>query len=381
MPGSENSTAAERQIIICRISTTGMRKYLFLSILILLPLILAGCSLVPANTGTTSGPVDQTKSTGSFWQSFNGGKVWIDKSVGAAQRIDTSGVDILSLAVDPYDANTAYAGTRGAGILKTEDGGQNWQYLPFQSERVYGLDIDPLDSKIIYASGVWQKRGKIFKSRDSGKTWGEIYTSPSAGPLIIALQIDKKNSNITYAATSDNQVMKTTDGGGSWKNIFASPGPVTKIAIDKANSNLIYFATPGRGVFKSVDGGKKIEDISKDFTKLLLGSQDINVLETDPQNTNWVYVAGAMGILRSKDAGKTWEKIEVLNNPASFPVKALAINPKNSSEIIYGAAQAVYKSIDGGANWATTQFETAKSINILKYSIADISRLYLGLSK
>jgi len=344
-------------------------------------MVLAGCSLIPANNGASNTPADQTKSTGSLWQSVDGGKAWIDKSIGAAQRIDTSSVDILSLAVNPYDANTAYAGARGAGILKTEDGGQNWQYLPFQSEKVYGLDIDPLDSKIIYASGVWQKRGKIFKSLDGGKTWGEIYTSPSAGPLIIALQVDRRNSNIVYVATSDNQVMETTDGGGSWKNIFVAPGPVTKIAIDKVNSSLIYLATPGRGIFKSADGGKKFEDISKDFSRLLLGSQEINVLETDPQNINWVYAAGGVGILRSRDAGKTWEKIEVLNNPATFPVKALAINPKNSAEIMYGAAQAVYKSVDGGASWSTTQFETAKSINILKYSIIDPNRLYLGLSK
>jgi len=342
---------------------------------------LAGCSLMPAKTSTTSGPMDQTKSTGSLWQSVDGGKLWIDKSIGVAQGIDTSGVDILNLVVNPYDANMAYAGARGAGILKTENGGQSWQYLPFQSEKVYGLDIDPLDSKIIYASGVWQKRGKIFKSLDSGKTWSEIYTAPSAGPLIIALQIDKNNPSVIYTATSDNQVIQTTDGGGSWKNIFAAPGPVTKIAIDTANSNLIYLATPTRGIFKSADGGKKFEDISKNISKLAFNSQDINVLETDPQNTNWIYAAGGVGILRSKDAGKTWDKIEVLNNPASFPVKSLAINPKNSSEIIYGAAQAVYKSIDGGANWATTQFETAKSINILEYSIADPNKLYLGLSK
>ncbi len=358
-----------------------MKKYLFLSILIITPVVFSGCSLLPADTNTASAPVDQTKSKGSLWESVDGGKVWVDKTVGAAAKVDTSGADILSLIVNPYDANTAYAGARGAGILKTEDGGQDWQYLPFQSEKVYGLDMDPIDSKIIYASGVWQKRGKIFKSLDGGKTWEEIYTSPSAGPLIIALQIDKKNPGNVYASTSDNQVMKTTDGGGSWKNIFAAPGPVIRIAIDKFNGNLIYFATLGRGIFRSADGGKNFEDISKNISRLILGNQDINALETDPQNANWVYAAGGVGILKSKDAGKTWGKIEVLNNPAAFPVKSLAINPKNSQELVYGAAQAVYKSIDGGANWATTQFETAKTINILKYSAANPSMLYLGLSK
>lgn len=358
-----------------------MKKFLFLSIFIFLPIIFSGCSLVPVNDGASNAPVDQTKSNGSLWESSDGGKTWLERSKGNAKSVDTSGVDVLSLALNPYDADMAYAGARGAGILKTEDGGQNWQYLPFQSEKVYGLDIDPIDSKIIYASGVWQKRGKIFKSLDGGKTWEEIYTSPSAGPLIIALQIDKKNPGNVYASTSDNQVIKTTDGGGSWKNIFAASGPVTKIAIDETNNNLMYFAIRGKGVFRSADGGKSFEDVSKTISNLTLGNQDINVLETDSQNANWVYAAGAVGILRSRDAGKNWEKIEVLNNPATFPVKSLAINPKNSAELVYGAAQAIYKSVDGGNSWTTTQFETAKSINILKYSTANTDMLYLGLSK
>jgi photosystem II stability/assembly factor-like uncharacterized protein len=336
---------------------------------------------MPANKETVDAPVDQTKSDGSVWQSLDGGKSWIERSKGNDKSINTSGADILSLAVDAYNSDVAYAGARGAGILKTEDGGQNWKYLPFQSEKVYGLDLNPINSEIVYASGVWQKRGKIFKSPDGGKTWEEIYTSPSDGPLIIALRIDKKNPVIIYAATSDNQVIETMDGGKSWKSVFTAPDPITKIAIDKLNGNLIYLSSLRGDVFKSTDGGKNFENISQNFSKLGLSNQNIGVLETDPQNAGWVYVAGGVGILRSKDGGKTWEKIKVLGNSDVFPVKSLTVSPKNSAEIIYGAAQAVYKSVDGGINWTTTQFETSKSINVLKHAMSNPSMLYLGLGK
>lgn len=337
--------------------------------------------MAPANTPAPGGPPDQTKSNGSLWESVDGGRTWLDKSVGNAKTVDTSGADIISLAVNPFDANIAYAGLRGAGILKTEDGGQTWTYLPFQSQKVYGLGLDPIDPKIIYASGVWQNRGKIFKSQDSGQTWTEIYTSPSTGPLVVSLAVDQKNGNNIFAATSDNQVLETTDGGGSWKNVFVAPGPIVRIVFDGASNNLLYLVSLGQGVFRSTNGGQSFEDISKRIASVAKNNQDITVLKTDPNNANWVYAAGGAGILRSKNAGKDWEMIETLNDPAKFPVKALAINSKNSSEIIYGAAQATYKSLDGGTNWTTAQFEISRTINALEYGINNANILYLGLSK
>lgn len=357
-----------------------MRRFAYF-LFIFAPLFLVGCSLAPGNSNTAGQPVDQSKSNGSLWESSNGGQTWLDKSFGSGKNVDTAGFDIISLAVNPYDANMAYAGLRGSGILKTTDGGQSWAYLPFQSQKVYGLELDPVDPKIIYASGVWQNRGKIFKSEDGGQNWKEIYTSPANGPLVIALAINQKNSNVIYASTSDNQVIKAIDAGGSWQSIFAAPGPVTKIALDKANDNLIYLNVPGQGIFQSTDGGVKFSDISGNIAKVAKDNQDVSVLETDPVNANWVYAAGGVGILKSRDAGRNWEKIETLNDPKNFPVKAVAINPSSANEIVYGAAQTVYKSIDGGKNWITAQFEISKSINIIKYSTVSPSNLYLGLSK
>lgn len=358
-----------------------MKKALSSVSLAIISLVLAGCSLAPVNTKTTDEPIDQAKSNGSLWESVDGGKTWLDKSMGNAKSADISNVDIISLAINPYDANIAYAGARGAGILKTEDGGQSWAYLEFQSEKIYGLDIDPIDAKIIYASGVWQKRGKIFKSSDSGKTWKEIYTSPAVGPIIISLVIDKNNSNIVYAATSDNQVIKTVDGGGSWKNIFEAPGPIIRVALGKATGSLMYMLTLSGEIFKSTDGGKNFENISKNMSNIGGNSQDISILETDPVQANTVYVAGGVGMLRSRDAGKNWEKIEVLSNSRDFPVKALTINPTNPKELIYGAAKTVYKSVDDGLSWTTMQFEIIKNLNVLKYASANPANLYLGLSK
>lgn len=311
---------------------------------------------------------------------MDSGKTWVNNYL-SGKKVDISGVDVLSVAISPLDAKNVYVGLRGPGILKTEDGGQNWDYLNFQSQKVYGLDIDPTDGRIMYASGVWQERGKIFKSIDAGINWTEVYTAASNGPLVISLVIDKKNPNIIYATTSDNQAIKTIDRGTSWKNILISDSPVLKIAIDRTDDNLIYALTQRGVIFKSKDGGKVFEDLSRQKSEDSQTIQDIAIIETDLNNSGGLYAAGKNGLFHSKDAGKSWEKIEILSSPQNFPVKAIAINPKNSKEIIYGAAQAAYRSLDGGNSWSTFQFNVSKSINVIKYSIADPTNLYLGLSK
>jgi photosystem II stability/assembly factor-like uncharacterized protein len=181
--------------------------------------------------------------------------------------------------------------------------------------------------------------------------------------------------------TSDKQVLQTQDGGQTWKNLFLAASPVVKIALDYQDDNLLYFNTLNGEIFRSIDGGKTVEDISK---KLVLNgnmASSARFLETDPSNRSWVYVGGKMGIILSKNAGETWEKINVLNNPESFPVSALAINPANSQEFIYGSAQASFKTIDGGKTWTTAQFNTGKTINLIRYDAQNTQNIFIGLSK
>ncbi|MCX6764037.1 MAG: YCF48-related protein [Candidatus Moranbacteria bacterium] len=343
-----------------------MRKHL-LTLLFLIP-FLAGCSF--------SAP----PSAGSIWKSTDGGKTWAVKNK-KTETVDFSQVDVLSLAVNPFDSKKVYAGTINNGIIKSEDGGETWSATSFTSKKVYGLEINPADGKIIYASGVWNEQGKIFKSSDGGENWAEIYASPASGPLVISLTIDQKNPNIIFASTSDNQLIKSEDGGNSWKNILNGNSPILKVAIDRSDDNLIYFTAGSQGVFRSRDGGKNFENISEIIRKSFAKSGEFFLAVTDPANSGWIYLTGRAGIILSQDEGDTWKEIRSISPADKYPVRALAINPANSNEIIYGAAQAVYKSVDGGNNWATSQFDAAKIISILRYDPSNPSAVYAGFGK
>lgn len=353
-----------------------MEKIIKISILAIFLVIISGCSL--GNNGSTP----DTKTTGSVWKSIDSGKTWTVKNKTANKsKSAIADADIISIAINPYDSNNVLFGTKSDGIIRTIDGGETLDATNFVSEKVYGLVFNPSDGRMIYASGVWQKRGKIWKSTDSGENWTEVFTVASEGPLVINLNIDKKNPSIIYASTSDNQVIKSTDEGISWKNIFQAPSPVLQTVIDSSNSNLVYFNVQRNGLYRSQEGGVNAKNITKEISKMSNNSNDFNFIETDPNNANWVYAVGSAGILRSKNGGNDWEKIKPLDDPQTFPVKSLAIKQGNSNEMVYGAARAIYKSDNQGVNWMTFQMADPKSVKVLKYSSTDPQIIYMGTSK
>lgn len=355
-----------------------MKKVLTIFIGGLALLSLTGCSLTTPAVSTPAGS-QQYAFSKSIWISKDGGKTWVDSSK-ATNKPTVTDINPLNLVFDPKDGNIAYAGLRNGGIMKTINSGDSWEFLSFKTDKVYGLVVDPNDSKTIYASTVINDRGKIFKNFDAGTggNWNEIYTFASNGPLVVYLTADKKNANAIYIATSDNQVAKSADGGNSWKNIFQSKSPVIKISIDAKNSNLIYLLTKNGEIFSSSNGGDSFESLNKKISANNLAGAVFSVMETDLSNANWIYLAGKTGIIRSKDAGNNWEKVVVLNNPQNSPISVLAINPVNSKEIIYGASQAAYKSVDEGKTWTTSQFDSTKAISILKYNPTNPNIIYAG---
>jgi photosystem II stability/assembly factor-like uncharacterized protein len=358
-----------------------MKKILLVLGIIIAGGVLAGCSLIP-QSGTTPGNAGFTMAQ-DIWRSDDAGATWQAKTKGEG-KANVQDFDVLSFAVNPMDGNNVYAGLRSGGILATTDGGETWKFVNFQSEKVYGLAFSPADGRTLYVSGVFNGRGKIFSTTDGGQNWKEIYTSPSNGPLVISLTTDRKSPGTIYATTSDNEAIKSLDGGASWKNINSANSPILKIAVDAGSSNLLYFATLSGTISRSQDGGGTFADISQNISKSLsgnFGGGNFSVVAADPARANRVYVAGQGGIARSDDGGETWSKISVLNNAQNFPVKVLAIDPRNSANIIYGAAQASYRSTDGGATWTTSQFNVNRTVNVLAYNTSNPNVVYLGFSK
>ncbi|MBI2940993.1 MAG: hypothetical protein HYY04_11215 [Chloroflexi bacterium] len=99
-------------------------------------------------------------------RSGDGGQSWAP----AMNGLDSSMV--YALAVDPTARQTVYAGVDG-GLYKSTDGGARWTRLPFPGENAAALAVSPSLPNVVLAIHVKKgEGGLIFRSEDSGATWG-----------------------------------------------------------------------------------------------------------------------------------------------------------------------------------------------------------------
>ncbi|HBI17425.1 MAG: PDK repeat-containing protein [Candidatus Moranbacteria bacterium GW2011_GWF2_34_56] len=345
-----------------------MKNYLKFWVVLFFVIFFSGCSLTG---GGSSGE------TGGTLKSSDGGISWeLKNKVNDKQNI--SKVDVLDLVIDPVDSSRIYLGTKDKGVVVSKNGSDNWEKLKFPANNVYGIAVNYFSPNNIFASGVYKERGKIYRTDNYGEEWEEIYTEPADGTVIISLTMDKKNPNVLYIGTSAGAILRTVDGGKSWRSIFKANGPVAKIIFGGGVDNNIYFLVYEKQILSSDSNGGNFKVIEGKILdeKIKMGKiYSMGVGEND----GGLYIGTDNGIFRSHNGGENLEEIGVLDTSKGFPIRSVSVNPKNSQEILYSAAQAIYKSVDGGKNWSTYQLNTGKLISKIVFDYNDVNIIYSGL--
>ena len=178
-----------------------------------------------------------TGENGGVFKSINGGDSW--SSVGGLTN-----VQIPSLAIDPTNSQTIYAGPEDSGF-KSTDGGNSWRTMDsgLPHIRISALVIDPANPKTIFAVN----QEGLFKSTNGGNLWTEV-----PGLFASSLAIDPNDTQTIYAGVYAQGIFKSTNGGGSWGGVNSGlDSRVNFVAIDPTNSQIIYVGTDG-GVFKTL---------------------------------------------------------------------------------------------------------------------------------
>jgi len=186
---------------------------------------------------------------------------------------------------------------------------------------------------------------------------------------------------VYYFGATGGGVWKTTDGGINWEpisdgNVFGT-GSVGAIGLSDSDPNTIYVGmgespirgnvSHGDGVYKSTDAGKTWKRVGLEDTR------QIGRVRVHPKNSDLVYVAALghvwgpndqRGVFRSRDGGKSWEKI--LSRGDKAGAIDLVLDPTNPSTMyagfweVYrkpwtlesgGPGSGLFKSTDGGDTW------------------------------
>ena len=300
----------------------------------------------------------------TVFKTTDGGITWNPASSGLAP-----GNYALTLAIDPRNPSTLYAGTSslpfpgnaGRGLLfRSTDDGASWSAADagIPDCCVSALAIDPQDSKIIYAA--WSKTagvGWIVRSTDGGTTWTDVASDDLPGVFVRTLVIDPQNPATLYALTSTG-FFKSTNRGTNW-NPANLVGMVQSFAIDPQNPATVYAAAvrfpsgpafssgaalSGSGVFKTTDGGRSWNAASSGIKEI-----PVRNLAIDPQHSGTLYAANGGKVLKTTDAGAHWIA-------GTLDAWKVAIDPQDPSTVFalvndeFSGQPA--KSADGGASWS-----------------------------
>ncbi|HEX7332698.1 MAG TPA: hypothetical protein VF290_14440, partial [Pyrinomonadaceae bacterium] len=191
---------------------------------------------------------------GGIWKTTNGGNSWSPLNDFLAN------IAVNSMAFDPSNSNTIYAGTgegffnadgvRGAGIFKSTDAGATWTRLSATASNanfffVNDIVVSPSNGQNVYAA----TRTGVFRSLDGGSTWTQVLVSNVAnganGAMDLVMRTDQATDYIfaSVGSFARAHIFRNVDaaGSGTWEDVFSEVNQGrTSLALAPSNQNIIY---------------------------------------------------------------------------------------------------------------------------------------------
>jgi photosystem II stability/assembly factor-like uncharacterized protein len=276
------------------------------------------------------------------FQSKNSGDDW--------ERIDSASMplDINSMAVDPKNNSTIYAGTTWRPY-KSTDSGKSWKLIKngmIDDSDVFAITINSKDNDHLIASAC----SGIYESLNGGENWKKIQGIPSTSRRTRDLVQHPSVPGTVYAATTQGFWM-STNGGKTWIMTTSRTMEVNSIAVHPDEPNRVFIGTNNFGVLVSTDGGKNFVPTNDNFTSRFTYSvtpdlTDRSRLYATTQNTS---TSGGF-FFYSGDGGATWTQGKGLDINRNSPFAVLQ-DRTDPNRIYLGTNTGLFQSIDRGVSW------------------------------
>jgi photosystem II stability/assembly factor-like uncharacterized protein len=277
--------------------------------------------------------------------------VWISKNSGDTwERLDSasSPVNVDSVAMDPRNLKTIYAGTFWRPY-KTTDGGKSWRLIRdgmIDDSDVFAITIDSRNPDHIVASAC----SGIYESHNAGERWAKIQGIPSQSRRTRDIVQHPTRPGTVYAATTEGFWMTTT-AGKTWSLTTQRDLEINSIAVHPSEPDRIFLGTNNYGILVSNDGGRNFAPANGNFTSRFTYS-----ITPDVEQPNRLYAithnvgTGGGYFFVSNNAGQTWTQARGLQINRDKPF-VLAQNPQSLTTMYLGTNTGIFRSDDRGESW------------------------------
>ena len=265
------------------------------------------------------------------WYGNGTGRVYLTEDGGEAWTNIWTKRGVYVRALEFADAKTGFLGNIGPGyfpgvtdrqsLYVSHDGGAHWAPVNLVAGRqitgVCAIDVLKIDGKVVAVRAGGRVGGPagLLESFDEGRSFRARDMTAVTGMILDIHFIDANTGFMAGASAAEEdkahaRILKTTDGGKSWRAVFDSDRPGDnnwKLAFPSARvgyATIISYQAPpdeARGyVVKTEDGGE--------HWRRLVVSHDKNWI---PYGINFVddergWVGGSTGGYGTRDGGKPW---------------------------------------------------------------------------
>ncbi|MEP7270949.1 MAG: hypothetical protein ABI882_05565 [Acidobacteriota bacterium] len=262
-----------------------------------------------------------------------------------------------SVAIDPRDSDTLYAGTTHLP-WKTTDGGQNWKRAGskesgmIDDSDIFAIHIDEENPEIVLMSAC----SGIYRSSNASKQWVKIQGIPSTSRRTHVIFQHPGRSNILFAGTTEG-LWRTTESGKpeSWSRVTPLRLVINAVAVHPDRPDRIFLGTDDYGVLVSNDGGESYDPSNAGFI-----SRQVRTVVADRSERNRVY-AGVLfdgangGLFVSEDGGVSWQ--QSMRGMGVRDVYSIYQSTVQTETLFAGTNHGVFRSDDHGRNWIKVKKE------------------------
>jgi photosystem II stability/assembly factor-like uncharacterized protein len=255
-------------------------------------------------------------------------------------------------------------------------------------------ESDPL--RLVRVGGTeWNSTYSGATSTNGGLTWTK-FKEWTVNKMPLRVAVSATNPNLFVVTVSEDQPLRTTDGGASWSSVSGLPNAVKgpwywsqPLAADKVDGNTFYYYSEGK-VYRSTDGGASFNVVNSSLPSNDPWCDPNNdgfcVLKTVPGVKGEVWLSlGWKGLFHSTDSGKTFTRLPTVERAFLFALGKPQTGSTTPAMYLYGKltgiGEGIFRSLDRGQTWISigaTSNPIGTSPNVMEASLQQFGLVFIG---